>query len=227
MTTKIVWRTHAVVGLVSLLLVSGCGGGSQVGSPVPAASTTSSTTSRVLPPSTSAAAVPDLPASDQWQAVLDPETGVGFLLPGEFETESRPGDDSSGQPAVRAFTTEVAEGFNLSVSFAESSAAVFSARGLDLMADGVVEQLTSAGSADAAITTRKRGTVAGHPVLDYQVSFTATTGKKSIWFTRIIGNESRAIMLQSIAFVEPGDVAAATGTVGKYHDELVAGCSIK
>lgn len=206
---------RAVVVLLSVALLAGCGSATDGGSPP---TSTSGTTSSVST-SSAASGIPEPSTFDPWKVTTDPDTGVSFALPGTAKEQTRPGNATTA--AVRQYHVEVHEGFGMAVSFSESADADYSAAGLDRLADMVVGQLTSAGSDDVELTDRAATVVAGRPVLDYRLSFTAGTGDRNIWFVRVIGDGTRAIQLQSIAFVAPGDEAPALALVQKYHQQLV------
>jgi hypothetical protein len=63
----------------------------------------------------------------------------------------------------------------------------YSAAGLEDIADQLVAQLDTAGADGVEALERTPTTVAGHPALDFRLSFTATDGKRSIWKHGVMG----------------------------------------
>jgi hypothetical protein len=208
--------------VVSLVLSSACGSGSETGAPE--SGTTGSRTGTTTTGSATGGAdvaVPEPPPAQEWPTTTDPGTGVTFRLPGEAKVETRAGNADGTTPDITSYQYEVAEDFGVTVSFAEAAAADYSAAGLAEVADMIVQQFTAQGATDAEVTDRHPSTIAGRPALDYRVSFTAKTGTKSIWLSRAIGDGTRVVQLQTIAFVDPADVAALTPLVERYHQTLV------
>jgi hypothetical protein len=213
-------RRRLVGALASscLTIVAGCGTDADSPSTSTVNSSVSSSTTQVT---TTSAGIPDPPAPDEWVATTDPATGVSFSLPGQPVVESRPANAEGTSAAATMYRVEVVPDFGLSVSFAEAPAADYSAEGLDSVADSIVAGLKSAGATDVDIKGRQHSTVAGHPALDFQLAFTAKNGTSNIWFARFIGNGTRAIQLQSIAFVQPDDTESVK-VIEKYHQQLIA-----
>lgn len=164
--------------------------------------------------------IPEPAPVEEWTPTTDRDTGVSFALPGVAHRQTRPGVDGVSAETV-LYGAEVGEKFTMSVSFTSAPGAEYSAAGLQDVADQLVAQLQAAGSEDAQVLDRTATTVGGHPVLDFRMSFTSRDGDRSIWFVRYVGNGSSAVQLQSIAFVDPADEAAATDVVERYHGQLV------
>lgn len=71
------------------------------------------------------------------------------------------------------------------------------------------------------MTDRHQTVVGDHPVFDFLVSFTAKTGKRNLWFVHVIGDDTRAVLVQSIVFVVPGTEESIAPLVEKYHQMVI------
>ncbi len=165
--------------------------------------------------------IPEPSPADEWHVTTDPDTGITFALPGTTQRETKPGSEDGATPTVRQYKAEVQEEFFLTVNLVEAADGAFSADGLDFVADSLVAELRSGGADDAELIHRSSTVIDAHPVLDFRISFTAHTRKRSVWFARFIGDGARAVQLQTIAAVYPVEEAAATPTVEKYHQRLL------
>jgi hypothetical protein len=162
------------------------------------------------------------PARGDWTAGADPASGVRFSLPGKATVQKRPGNDGTPD-GRRIYLYQAPE--DVAVSVAVVDGAVEEAY-LDVLPDELVKQFHDAGAPDAKVGERQRATVEGRPALDFQLSFTATNGKRSFWLTREIAGERHLIVLQTIGFSATPD-AAFESTVRDYHRQLVAGLTLR
>jgi hypothetical protein len=196
---------------VSLSLFStGCGTNKPSGVPAPAPATQSSGT------------IPEPLPIAEWTKVTDAGSRADFALPGQAKTSRREGDAEGTRPNSRAYLVEVSPGFTVSVGFADARTADYSAAGLDLFADGIATNLTAEGITDVVVKNRKPGTLKRLPVLDFEIHFTSVNGKTVIIFTRVIGKQTQAMLLQSNASVAPSEAPAKTKLVERYQQQLVA-----
>jgi hypothetical protein len=162
------------------------------------------------------------PAQGDWTASEDPASGTQFLLPGKATVQKRPGNDGTPD-GRRIYLYQAPE--DIAVSVAVVDGAVEEAY-LDVLPDELVKQFHDAGAPDAKVGERQRTMIEGRPALDFQLSFTATNGKRSFWLTREIAGERHLIVLQTIGFSATAD-AAFENTVREYHGQLVAGLTLR
>ncbi|TDV52099.1 hypothetical protein [Actinophytocola oryzae] len=189
------------VGLLSLVVVA-CGPDTEAATP-------------------SSTAVPEPPPADRWQTTTDPATGISFALPGKAKVATRDGNAEGTTPDIRSYQVEVAPDLGIAVNFGEAAAADYSAAGLADVADSIVSQFAAQGATDTVVTDREETTVGDHPALDFRVSSTSKSGQKSIWLVRAIGDGTRVVQLQSIAFADSDDASSVTPVVERYHRVLL------
>ncbi|MGB3437109.1 MAG: hypothetical protein WBA97_00025 [Actinophytocola sp.] len=209
-----------MAALSVLAVATACGSPSATGSVADSAPSTAPPPPTTTAPASAPGGIPEPAPVDEWTPTTDGDTGVSFALPGVTNRQTRPGVDGVSA-ATTLYGAEVTDELNMSVSFTSAPGAEYSAAGLQDVAAQLVAQLQAAGSEDAEALDRTATTVGGHPVLDFRMSFTSRDGRRSIWFVRFVGNGSSAVQLQSIAFVDPATEAAATGVVGRYHQQLI------
>jgi hypothetical protein len=166
------------------------------------------------------------PPAERWTPTADPATGISFLLPGRAEVDTRSANAAGTTPNRTEYTVEVRGGLTVSAGVMAAPGADYSTEGLDDGATQIVTGLRAAGSSDAILTDRRYLTVGVHPALDFRVSFTATNGTRSIWLTRSIGDGTRVVQLQTIAFADPKDEPSLTSVAERYHRILVDSVSL-
>ena len=177
-------------------------------------------------PSTSRAAstTPVSTIRAPWKQVRDSGTGIRFALPRSVKPVAKRVTAKDGTPVYqRVYAVAITPTFALSVAIVHSHQ-TYSAAALDGVANGLVAQLRAGGIKDAQVLERKQVRLGKLAALDFRLRFTPLdkTKGKSIWFVRVVADNSVLVLLQSIASPPPGATTLLATARAAQH-KLVAG----